>query len=301
MALFGKKKPAEYCAICGKERKTGLLRGLFQTELDGQYVCSDCFGGADVQDTFRQSMSLADLKGYYAFREENQKLKDSFQVTDTAELATWGDKIVFDNAKGLMCCDENLGKTIFQRDQLRSFVIREDQNAIFEGSAEGLNRYESAVPELIHSVEHEIEFYNRRRRMYEDRLRSMSPEQRAEEERNEPCLNVSEPVQYFYVELYFDHPYWNDIKFEVMGPRFNNSQPNAYQYLIEYRERFGVMEQTAQMLMNFAFPNAGATAAATGASQVDPADALVRFKELLDMGVITEEEFAAKKRQLLGL
>lgn len=301
MALFGKKKPAEYCAICGKERKTGLLRGLFQTELDGQYVCSNCFGGADVQDTFRQSMSLADLKGYYAFREENQKLKDSFQVSNTAELSTWGDKIVFDNAKGLMCCDENLGKTIFQRDHLRSFVIREDQNAIFEGSAEGLNRHESAVPELIHSVEHEIEFYNRRRRMFEDRLRSMSPEQRAEEERNEPCLNVSEPVQYFYVELYFDHPYWNDIKFEVMGPRFNNSQPNAYQYLIEYRERFGMMEQAAQALMSFAFPNAGATAAAADASQVDPADALIRFKELLDMGVITEEEFAAKKRQLLGL
>ena len=30
-------------------------------------------------------------------------------------------------------------------------------------------------------------------------------------------------------------------------------------------------------------------------------DVLVRYKRLLDQGIITEEEFAAKKKQLLGL
>lgn len=34
---------------------------------------------------------------------------------------------------------------------------------------------------------------------------------------------------------------------------------------------------------------------------VSPADELKKFKELLDMGVITQEEFDAKKKQLLGL
>ena len=37
------------------------------------------------------------------------------------------------------------------------------------------------------------------------------------------------------------------------------------------------------------------------ASAVSPADELKKFKELLDMGVITQEEFEAKKKQLLGL
>lgn len=32
-----------------------------------------------------------------------------------------------------------------------------------------------------------------------------------------------------------------------------------------------------------------------------PADELKKFKELLDMGIITQEEFEAKKKQLLGL
>ena len=40
---------------------------------------------------------------------------------------------------------------------------------------------------------------------------------------------------------------------------------------------------------------------ATSAPAVDNADQLKKFKELLDSGVITEEEFEAKKKQLLGL
>ena len=43
---------------------------------------------------------------------------------------------------------------------------------------------------------------------------------------------------------------------------------------------------------------------ATGATivqQVSSADELKKFKELLDSGIITQEEFDAKKKQLLGL
>ena len=35
--------------------------------------------------------------------------------------------------------------------------------------------------------------------------------------------------------------------------------------------------------------------------QASAADELKKFKELLDMGIITQEEFDAKKKQLLGL
>lgn len=39
----------------------------------------------------------------------------------------------------------------------------------------------------------------------------------------------------------------------------------------------------------------------TTAKEVSAADELKKFKELLDMGIITQEEFDAKKKQLLGL
>ena len=34
---------------------------------------------------------------------------------------------------------------------------------------------------------------------------------------------------------------------------------------------------------------------------VSPADELMKYKQLLDAGIITQSEFDAKKRQLLGL
>ena len=41
--------------------------------------------------------------------------------------------------------------------------------------------------------------------------------------------------------------------------------------------------------------------AATVIQATSPAEELKKFKELLDMGIITQEEFDAKKKQLLGL
>ena len=40
---------------------------------------------------------------------------------------------------------------------------------------------------------------------------------------------------------------------------------------------------------------------APAAPAVSAADELRKFKELLDMGAITQDEFNAKKKQLLGL
>ena len=39
----------------------------------------------------------------------------------------------------------------------------------------------------------------------------------------------------------------------------------------------------------------------TGGAMLSPADELKKYKELLDCGVITQAEFDAKKKQLLGL
>ena len=62
--------------------------------------------------------------------------------------------------------------------------------------------------------------------------------------------------------------------------------------------------------MQFIAPGAPETGAASAAQAAAPAQAggapstveeLKQYKALLDAGVLTEEEFAAKKRQLLGI
>ena len=46
---------------------------------------------------------------------------------------------------------------------------------------------------------------------------------------------------------------------------------------------------------------AGEKKAAPAAPAISVADELKKFKELLDMGVISNEDFEEKKKQLLGL
>lgn len=300
MGLFGKKKPAEFCAVCGKERKTGLLRGLFQMEIDGQYVCSDCFGATDIQTEILNKMSIAEFKAYFPFREENEKLKERFSATSKVELGTWGTELLFDRVNGLMSFDQNMRGTVFQRGSLRSFVIREDDRAIMEGSGEGLRFYESPVQEELRMLGPAFADFSREQRRFEERLRFMKPEQREEAQKNAPRFTCSEPFRNFYAELYFDHPYWNNKTLEMGGPRFDSKDPNAAKYMSEYREGCQTMQTLAQELMAVFFPGAGAPAAAQGV-QTDAAEALLKYKELLDMGVITQAEFDAKKRQLLGV
>ena len=63
--------------------------------------------------------------------------------------------------------------------------------------------------------------------------------------------------------------------------------------------------EVAQALKTFienkVFERMNAPQGGTVIQQTSAADELKKFKELLDMGIITQEEFDAKKKQLLGL
>ena len=72
----------------------------------------------------------------------------------------------------------------------------------------------------------------------------------------------------------------NSIMFDLEN---NNLIEEIVEY-IETRKRELSNSQTPQVIQ-----------------EISVADELKKFKELLDMGIITQEEFDAKKKQLLGL
>ena len=124
------------------------------------------------------------------------------------------------------------------------------------------------------------------------------------------CDDLAEPFEKFVVEIQCEHPYWKTITADKDGPTFNDDNPSAQRYLTAYQEGVEIMRQMARALMAVAFPGApelragaGAvpTAPAAPAAAADVVAEIQRFKELVDLGVLTEEEFAAKKRQLLGI
>lgn len=145
---------------------------------------------------------------------------------------------------------------------------------------------------------------------YLDRTNEEWRERERELEFHKPEFRESSPFRQFVVELELDHPYWKAYRNELDAPEFDGDYPSVDSFLHKYDEKVNELHTLARNLMQFIAPGAPETGAASAAQTVAPAqtggapnavEELKQYKSLLDAGVITEEEFAAKKRQLLGI
>lgn len=307
MGLFSKKSP---CAICG-----GKVGGIFPSKIDGQLICSDCHGIVDLPDHVEKRMTLDEFRGYMAFREENKKLKEQFQLTQQVDFGWFDTKFMFDINNRLLCMDKHLEKTIFEGKNIASFVIREDANLLFEGDAQGLRCYASMVPDQVAALMPQIAQYRMQQQLQRGAERLMDRLDGERNDRPQPArqyFDIPEPFKNFIIDIHFDHPYWDLFTADMSGPTFDNNQPDANDYLRRYDENVSLMYQLAQALMALAFPGAPefydgdepaqpVQSAAPTAPATDAVTEIQRYKALLDQGIITEEEFSAKKRQLLGI
>lgn len=299
MGLFTKKEP---CAICG-----GKVKGLLPWKIEGQYVCDSCHGVVDVQKD-KEDMTMEQFRQYRAFREENQALKDQFTISQKVDFGAFDTKLVFDFDHRLFCMDQHLGKTVFRGGEIKSFVIQEDGAPIFEGGPQGLVRYESIVPERLTMMAPQLNQILMQKQL-EDQLNvGRDPDHRPAPR----FYDIPEPFKKFQVSIYVDHPYWSLLECDRSGPTFDNDYPDVNDYMNRYQEGYWLMENLAQCLMTVAFPDAPAEDAQQGAQQeTQPAAAaapaqdavsqLKQYKQLLDDGVITQADFDAKKKQLMGL
>ena len=110
----------------------------------------------------------------------------------------------------------------------------------------------------------------------------------------------------FFVEIKFDHPYWSEFKADRTIADFDRDDPNPEEYLRRYHDDAQLMANLSRCLAAVVCPGkpekvVSASGKAASSSVSDPVAEIQLFKELLDQGILTEEEFAAKKRQLLGL
>lgn len=76
---------------------------------------------------------------------------------------------------------------------------------------------------------------------------------------------------------------------------------NTFTFNPELNEQMGYVADYVKQQIDLCKKAKSAPDQATVIQQTSAADELKKFKELLDMGVITQEEFDAKKKQLLGL
>lgn len=288
----------------------GKVKGLLPWKIEGNYICDDCHGVIDAQNG--NDFTMEQFLKYRDFREQNQALREQFRVDEIVEFGFLSEKFVFDYEHSLFCMDKNLNKTIFHGSELKSFMISEDGAPLLEGSAKGFIHHESRVPQRIDELLPQVNQMLIQRQMQEsmERLANRDKEVRP----SYTSIDIPEPFKKFYIKLYLQHPYWSLYEFERTGPVIIGDVPDLNQYRIEYNESVQHLETLANALARVAgFPQesaapgqtvAAAAVAAAAAAATAPTDAVAeikKYKDLLDSGIITEEEFTAKKKQLMGI
>lgn len=302
MGLFSKKPP---CPICG-----GKISWFLPSKIEDEYICDTCYSMIDMESDKANHMTMQDFKEYLVFYNQNQLLKDQFVISQRIDFGLWDTKIIFDYQNKLFCMSKNPDKTVFEGKQLKSFTIREDSTPLFEGSAEGIRRYASTVPERAMAMAPQISQFMMNKQM----ARTLDKLDDGKENGTAPMryFDVPEPFRTFNVELRFDHPYWTVIKCDMDGPSFSNDRPDVNDYIRSYQRSIEEIEKLVAALKAVAFPEATeqsigigvAGAQAVHIASAPPADAIEeikKYKSLMEDGIISQQEFDSKKKQLLGI
>ena len=300
MGLFSKKPP---CPLCG-----GKIPLILPSKIEGEYICNNCYGKLDMDDDKEKNLTMQGFRDYLIFYDQNQILKDRFVISEQIDFGLWDTKIIFDYQNKLLCMSKNLEKTVFEGKELKSFSIKEDNTPLFEGSATGIRRYASTVTERAMALAPQIAQFAAKRRMAQtlDKLDDGKVNNSAPVQ----YFNFPEPFRAFNVELHFNHPYRTVIKCNMDGPRFDNTYPDVSNYLRSYQQNMEEIEKLAAALRTVAFPEVSEQYFGSGRMQAlhtnmaPPTDAIEeikRYKELMEDGVISQQEFEAKKKQLLGI
>ena len=320
MGLFSNKK--KLCPFC-----EGPTPRIFPTKVEGMPICKECDAKLDLPVGKINEMSIADVEKYLAFYEENQSLRDQF--TETYRYTDCSGTLLLDTDNCLFRIGTKKEGLVMEPSNLKKFRILEGSKVLFEGTANGLKSYTSDVPERVRALEPalaqyrvELKMYERmeeRRRMEEERAKA-----RGEEIRHtyhpRPSLDVRRPFEEFYIEFELEHPYWESVRWTKVAPNFDYNYPSAERYIQNYEGEVEELHVMALNLMQVLNPmaqevhtdeealGAGARAAVESrnenpaiASEGDVFEQLQKYKSLMDAGIITEEEFTAKKRQLMGI
>lgn len=312
MGLFSNnKKP---CPICGNPTPR-----LLADKVEDMPLCKDCAAKIDLPNGALNQMSLDDFRRYLELYDENQPLRESFSETYHYGFGFLGGQLVFDCTNRLLKLRNNQSAWAIEGSQIKSFRIMEDENILFEGDCTGLRRHNNDVESRVNAMEPYIREFFMELRNYEqmEHIRELRNRDRDDDDSHlssppRPTFDTPAPVQHFSIDICLDHPYWSSFEQDIKAPGFDSYEPSITSYINDYRAKVEELHTLAVNLMELLAPGApevsvsaaaptAAPAAAQSAPAVDVIDQLQKYKALLDQGILTEEEFTAKKKQLLGI
>lgn len=248
-----------FCCICGDE-----VAWLLAPKIEDEYICTGCNAKLDMDPDRRFCLTMQGLQEYLAFYEENLTLRSAFVISEKLDFSFFDTKLIFDLEHRLFCLSGAPDKTVFEGAALKYFCISEDNELLLEGSAKGLIRHSSTMPDCVIAMGPQLQMMAAALRMA-NHANYIRPHDSLPN--YHPQMDLPEPFSQFRIELQLNHPYWSSFRCDMSAPTFNNNFPNVADYLSEYRRDIGVMEHLAALLMQVAFPNAGVLSSLSSAAQ----------------------------------
>ena len=303
MGLFSnKKKP---CPVCGNPTPR-----LLPDTIEGMPICKECARKNTLPFKRTEHMTVEDFKQFLLYQQENQPLRDRFE-----ETYAWYDNISMDVPKRLFRFGSQKEGLVMEASCIRSFRILEGDNLLFESSPEGLKCYETNVPARIQAAGPAISQFKIQYEQFRQLERMQEAAKKDGDSQNLTYLSRPtfeyEVVRDLRLELTLDHPYWGGTE-PWFGdkPEFDDTYPSMDDFLRKFKQEMKKLHELAVNLMimmelepkeiQMGVPGMP-TVSAVPTAPADPVAEIQKYKGLLDSGVITEDEFAAKKRQLLGI
>ena len=273
------------------------------------------------QNVALANMSIEAFRNYLDFYEENRPLREQFTQTEQFSFGFFSGGILLDTEHRLLRLKYGDGAFAFTAENFACFRIYEDGRLLMEGKTGSLDLYRSEVPAILKKLAPKVLAYLREKREYErfeelERMLEKNGDSSSTRRlrRSEPRFDEPAPVRQFELEIQLRHPYWGSFRQKISAPVFMHDEPNLDDYKRDYEQKVTELHTLAVNLMKILDPsapehrNVGGTDSEKQpqtrpqpAPQTDTVTELKRYKELLDAGILSEEEFTAKKKQLLGI
>lgn len=227
MGLFSNKKNP--CVLCGEPTPR-----LFAKEACGGKLCGDCGKKISMQEELLKSITLDALKEHMAYREENARLHESFEITRSFPID--GEELRIDDNHKLFYITSFDGKNkpIFKFDELVGFAYIENMQSKFGEfiSSEKLFHTfeESVIMEKGVSV---VCRYTKQKRHNADSLIQLYKEEfkGIASSKNllshvlgvdDALMSQEKPIKQMYLTFEFDNPYWRTYRKNLLEPIVRN-------------------------------------------------------------------------------
>ncbi|MBQ7887342.1 MAG: SHOCT domain-containing protein [Clostridia bacterium] len=270
MEFFRKK----FCCLCGK--KAGLLGR--QEIAGGEYLCGDCRVKCSAEITSERYLELTkdEIEAQFELlKKDAQHAQDEFEETSAVIKGTFTTTTIFsvDEKRGAWRAPASLNGFVYGFDQVKDYYLHLDTRYLTQEEREDRRDHGAlGMMDFLAGLAHGVSM-----------------------DRRLPVCPPDEEITKMEVYVVVDHPYADQVCIPVMDAIFVSSS--------DIRDGYRAAAEIISLLDCGIAAHEESLKGTDGAQHAEmiAIEAIKKYKELLDAGAITKEEFDAKKRQLLNM